>query len=305
MRRHAEHKVALRRPTRIPVPTGLASPHPLIEMTSRSLARAKPDATGLVQPTNKQCIPIKVSPASVDRAMLIMDTLIKAAEAKGWAVRVNPRHWIGLHVKVGEEEVSVFMEELVESRAHVPTEEEKRKQKEEPWFFAIPKRERVASGRLHVGVHGAWSWGRGHWSDTTRWRVEECLDLCMEAIAKTAEGQPRVREQQRLDHLKWKEAERQQLDAERLHEEQAARQVQVQLEEERRIRALTEIIERMRMADIMLLYADRMENAARAAHADLGEASSLGRWLTWVRQYAKKTDPCNLSAAIPHADGAT
>ena len=198
-----------------------------------------------------------------------MDTLIKAIEAKGWTVGVNPKDWRALRAKVGVEEVGVLLEELIESRPHVPTEDERKRLKADHWFYTIPKRERFATGRLYLGVHAAWTWGRTHWSDTTRWRVEECLDLCLDTIARTVEGRARDLGTTGSAADCGREAERQRQEAEQRRKEEEFRQAQLRARRGGpRSLFLTEHIEQMRLANLVQEYADRLEAAAKPAGMD-------------------------------------
>ena len=73
---------------RIMVSERIDSPHPLIERTERSLKSAMADERGIVRPKAKACLDVSIGKNSVDRAMRIMDALVKALEARGYPVTV-------------------------------------------------------------------------------------------------------------------------------------------------------------------------------------------------------------------------
>jgi hypothetical protein len=73
----------------IVVPEELTAPHPLVRRAQKLLSRAKPDTDGLVSCRAEQCLDITVSPAMLDRALRIMDTLLKACASRGLRVEVT------------------------------------------------------------------------------------------------------------------------------------------------------------------------------------------------------------------------
>ncbi len=68
------------------VPDDLKNPHPLVARAMEFLEGAGVDRNGLVQPPNKQCLDILVSPESLPRALRIWDSLIKALNEYGFEV---------------------------------------------------------------------------------------------------------------------------------------------------------------------------------------------------------------------------
>ncbi len=96
---------------RLVVPARLESPHPLIEKTERSLKSAKPESDGLVQSKAKGCLNVCVAPESVERAMRILDTLVKALEKRGIPVTVGAEASDPTRVKVLEETLTIELDE--------------------------------------------------------------------------------------------------------------------------------------------------------------------------------------------------
>jgi hypothetical protein len=64
-------------------------PHPLVQQATAWLTRGKPDATGIVACLNRRCVAIQVSRAQLERALLVMDAVLKAFEAAGYRVEVT------------------------------------------------------------------------------------------------------------------------------------------------------------------------------------------------------------------------
>lgn len=72
----------------IRVPEELREPHPLVASAARLLKRTGLRARSEVLATTK-CLDIVVSPQQLDRALRVMDTLLKALEARGYEVEVT------------------------------------------------------------------------------------------------------------------------------------------------------------------------------------------------------------------------
>jgi hypothetical protein len=70
----------------IKVPQKLRSPHPLIAETRDSFAQPKPDKYGRFRPWKKRYLDIRVTPRSLNRALRIMDALIKKLEMLGFEI---------------------------------------------------------------------------------------------------------------------------------------------------------------------------------------------------------------------------
>jgi hypothetical protein len=71
---------------KIIVPEQMASPHPLVIKTAEILNSAKPDRTGKLKSPWGKCLDIEATPRDLPRALLIMDTLIKALEERGYEI---------------------------------------------------------------------------------------------------------------------------------------------------------------------------------------------------------------------------
>ncbi len=72
------------------VPEELRTPHKLVAKTAKILARTKP-FDGLVSSRAAGGLDVNVAPNNVQRAMMIVDTLIKALEERALVVEVTPQ----------------------------------------------------------------------------------------------------------------------------------------------------------------------------------------------------------------------
>src|SRR5256885_13996917 len=74
---------------RIRVADELVSPHPLVAEAGALLAKAKPNKEGLVARGDRRCLDVHVSPALLDRALRILDALLKALEQRGHSIETT------------------------------------------------------------------------------------------------------------------------------------------------------------------------------------------------------------------------
>ena len=73
----------------IEVATNLEQPHKLVAAAIRVLGRAKTDVDGLRRKPGRRCLDVTVSPATFDRAMLIIDAFLRALEKDGMRCEVT------------------------------------------------------------------------------------------------------------------------------------------------------------------------------------------------------------------------
>jgi hypothetical protein len=75
--------------SQILVASELTSPHPLVAEAAAVLAKVKPSKEGLLRRRDRRCLDLQVSPALLDRALRIMDALLKALELRGYTVETT------------------------------------------------------------------------------------------------------------------------------------------------------------------------------------------------------------------------
>jgi len=105
----------------IPVPEALTKPHPLVAQADRILRASEPDAKGLLQAAGKRCLDIRVTPATLERALLIMDTLVKALGKRGCSVSVASEHPWATTACVQDETIEFLLEERIKQVSHQST----------------------------------------------------------------------------------------------------------------------------------------------------------------------------------------
>jgi hypothetical protein len=259
--------------------------HPLSRQALISLSQAEPDERGLL--VSQGTLDIEVSSKQLSRAVRIVDSLVKALEARGHKIEIicddekkrdrrneTPRPE-GTYVTIQGVTFPFGIEECVDRAPHVPTKREERElHKGHRW--SVPEHDYLPTGRLQLKIKDSYLWGlRGLWSDGKKQRLEDLLNKFIAGLITAAEAEnEREREKER-------ERQRQLEEARRRHEEERRRQ-----EEEKRIERLKEELRRWRQAGEIREYAGLL---AQAAGADCD--SSVHKWIEWIRNYADRLDP--------------
>lgn len=187
----------------IAVADELSDPHPLIEAAAAHLRpRVRPAKSGVLGPAaGVACLDIAVSNDALDRALRIMDALLKAAEERGHAIEVStplaPDAWSRrmdekrskTHIVIGDKKIRVRLEEAYEG---------------------VLDRESRPSGRLALTTDTYGGDGeRKTWRDTQSRSLENYLGEFLETAeriaafcyARTLEWKRREDETARRRHL--------------------------------------------------------------------------------------------------------
>jgi len=266
----------------------------LIELTQKAYATAKPNALGVLRTRVKRRLAMSVSSSTYDRALLVMDTLLKAMEAEGLEPKIAKRGGPTSFVVVREEMIEFSITEVQESREHKPTADEKRRQKADQ-FFTYPSHDRFLTGRLRLSIDNVPGGPKKSWTDGKRWIVEDVIDAFLRTLDKAADRVKEIREEEAQRQREQEEWNRR-YEEERAREQVRAREIE---EEKQRIRLLDRHLERMGKAEAIRVYADRMEKALTPERAELVRSHGAGGWLQWCRRYADRLDPTVAGTRFP------
>lgn len=269
-------------------PIGLTSSqdklHPLSKKTLIGLKRAKVKGT-LWVPSSTGVLDISVSNSSVERAVLVFDSLIKACEQRGYSISIKEHDGRSETIfQLMGESIRVALSEKATRIDHVATPEEIIRQAREPWY-SPPKWDYLPSGNLVFTIkerYGAII--RHSLGDTSRKRIESRLDDFITLLQKTAAtwlAQRCQRERQARDDAIRKL---------RLAEIEEARKA-----EQRRVDAL--------LADVLNWHKAKQirEFVEAASIASLQPGHSVPfdyaspEWIRWALDQADRFDPLRAS----------
>jgi hypothetical protein len=276
----------------IRVGTSLHQPHELVALTLAALRKAKSADDGIARCRDRRCLAVEVAPARVDRALHIMDALLKALAARGLDVEVlNPKEFavwfpgVTLRqvkmpvtlVRVDGESVPFALEEITENV---------QVDRGDPTRWRQPTFERRATGKLRLRIRDdldAYRFRVGvqkNWADTEKRRVEGCLNAFVRGLHTIASAIKRERvesEQRRKEQeesrRRWQlERDRQQLD-------------------ERCRKRVEEEVPRWRLAREIREYVLETRRIIEEGQCTVIPDGELDEWLRWCDAYAMRVDP--------------
>ncbi|MFH1627448.1 MAG: hypothetical protein ABIE47_01840 [Pseudomonadota bacterium] len=266
---------------KITVPPSLDSPHSLITMTQRSLMGAKVDDRGLKQPRARGCLDIRVGQDSIDRAILIMDTLVKALETRGFDISVAKEPPFSTSISVVDEVIAFALNEDLNRTERKLTAAQIKDKEKHPWMYRIQEYDYSPNGILSLKIKNDDVMNtRKTWSDGRRQRLEDCLNSFVGGLIKAAEAIRHRRIERERREIEWQERRRQEEESERLRRE-----------EEEKLKALDREVASWHRSQQIRLYIDAVKKWAIQKYGEVKPDSKLHQWLTWATQQADRLDP--------------
>jgi len=294
----------------ITVPDVLERPHRLVASAGKLLRREKPDDYGRVHCSTETCLDISVGPASIDRALRLMDTLLKAATDRGYRGEVTARRPYGEtgygsrdpsnETRIVVDDIPIklrLFEKATEERAAPPTPPRGMSGSDlEFWVWRNkPRLTRTPNGTFELTLDGGYR-ASSTFTDRETGRLETRLN---DVLAKLPVLANRVREsnaEQERERLRQEEETR------RRHE--ALRRAE---EEKRKAEQLVTEVDRWRLAQAIRAYVSELRNLGDSYPTATGLRPALDEKLTWATAYAQSIDPvaaidAELRAALPSDD---
>lgn len=265
----------------IEVQPELTDPHPAVAKTAASLRGARLDGQGRVAPRAQRALPVTVAPASVDRAMRVLDALMKALEARGHVLgRAAVNGVDRITATVSDETIAIEFTEELDREVRELTRAEQAEKAEYPWRYSVQYRH-FPSGRLFLRIDHADTLGlRKHWADGSRQRIERCLDAFVLQLERFAEAIKRQR-------LERQEAERRR-HAWEMERYEKLRQIG---EEDDRVRTLDRQAEQWHKSQELRRFIEAVRAAGNSGSTGVPQGSDLQRWLEWATAHADRMDP--------------
>jgi hypothetical protein len=182
---HDELNVTI--PSPVVVAESLVNPHPLVKQTRDALRSSGTSEYGVFWRGNG-CLDLRVSPASLTRALRILDTFIKTVEELDWNVCIGGHNNRDTSVVVSGEKIDFGIEEVVKRTEHVVTLQEMRKKAKGEYVREV-RWDYIPTGKLTLRIK-EYQTGclRKTWSDTSRGRLEDKLAVVMEEVRRYAAG---------------------------------------------------------------------------------------------------------------------
>lgn len=264
------------------VPDELIEPLPLIEKTAKSLRGAGADDHGMVRPRAKHCLDIRVGKGSIDRAARIMDTLVKALDARDIElVHTEDKEW-GTQLIVDGEVLGFRLEEKTGREKNIPTPAEQKRLDRDSWYrYRFPDYKYFPSGDLSLKLDTGYSSGlRGTWADGKQQRVEKCLNKFIAEAYKLAAHQKAARIERERQKREWAEQER--------RREILRQQIE---QEQKRLDKFTEQARAWQEAQQWRAYVQAVRSAGYYAIGEITGGRNIDEWCSWALEQANRLDP--------------
>lgn len=265
--------------TPIVVPATLEAPDPLVRTTLKGLSNAKVHEGRLLTKGNT-VLAVRISRTALDRAMLLLDTLIKACRAAGMPWTITEE---GTFVQCDGVELNVILRERFTKQEATPEPRPQRAVTTSRWepnySPAFPRYEWVGTDELtfeiDTPVNGS---PQRRWADTRTRRLESRLADIVQGLPIAAQGVKLLDAERERWRLEWEEEERRRAESAR----------RAEVERRRRLRLQTLVV-RASQAEQIRQLCDRLESARTNA----GEALlvHVAEWLAWARRQADLLDP--------------
>jgi hypothetical protein len=252
--------------------------HPLIVQARAKLAKAHENPHGILW-TAEQCLDIRVSRASLDRAIRVMAGLIAMIEAEGFSISVSNGHReetvatiYGQQIKFGlVEQVDRIQTTVAPSGGLVD-----RVLK----YGAQPPVHREPSGKLLIEVLESWSIHKKRWRDGKTAQLEDLVPKVLAGFIRIALGR-RAEEEKRAAEAR----ERQNRIDER------DRVITAIKAEKARVRALRHLAADWLRAEQLRAFISAASHAGSQHGQATEPGTPFGDWLTWAAKQADRLDP--------------
>jgi len=262
------------------MPAKLIDPHPLVRKWLQAVRDAK-DVGGRMELRRVRVLYTRISRDMVDRAALLLDTLIKDTEKKGcsWAVDDHNRTTVTFDGEI----VYVTLRERVTKAVKPPPPPEpkpRRRPTREPVLWLGPREFYVYSptGELTLIAQEKPDVGsQTSWADSKTGLLEDKLHMFCTGLTK-------VIRRMRADRARMEEWHRQ-----REEEERIRRQAIMAAEHQRALQLLLENMERWEKAVRIRNFIDAI--AAGADGCNDEDRHQVDAWLEWARVQVNSLDP--------------
>ena len=254
----------------ITVKKNLTSPHDLIEKAHQELKTCSPDKYGRL--STRRAIAINVSRNNVKRALLIMDTIFKWFEKRGYKIRKPSNESARTIIVVDGIDIDVEIIEKSKLTGKVKSN----------WGYEYNQYTPSGDLTLKINTYTYDSMIQTNWSDGKMQTIEELLNSFIDsvfAIVLMRQEENARREQERLSQEERRKN--------RIYEEQCA-QYENQLSD-KLIKQSNDMTVSVRIRE----YVSAVEQKAKIQLSDENYPKELSDWLEWANKQADKIDPLN------------
>ncbi len=244
--------------------------HSLVAKTKKDVDQSYLDRGCIIG--RRTGLDVRVSPNSLDRALMIMDTLIKSLEAKGAQVSIIKEDYKNATcVNIFGMTLAIDMYEKINIV---------KKGQDQHGFNRY---DYIPNGDLVLRIKDAPYGARSEWKDGQRKKLEACIDNFISGLFLAAEQQKTNRLKREQEHREWEEKER------KAEEEQKVRQQE---------QALIDMLEKEAMgwhkSKIIRSYIEAATDAYIQRNGKIEPGSEFDKWKIWASQKVGTLDPLTM-----------
>ncbi len=277
----ARREFEARPENRIVVSETLDTPHPLLAATERAFRRPKHRDLRNLPTTDRRALDISVSEASLPRALRIMNALVKALDARGMHLRVEPDGKRHTCLTLQGQVLAIRLVESISRTERELTEKERQEIKKYGHAYLPNRYSYEPMNMLKLGIIGTYhSDFHKTVADGKRQRVEQRLNEFVVKLEEEAVRRKRHEEHLERQHRIWEKQERRR----REREERKRKEIE-------RLKALEEEARNWKRAEDIRAYVAAVEAKTTREHGRIGPDSELGQWIAWARHKADWIDP--------------
>ncbi len=265
---------------KIIVPTTLIEPLRFVKEINNNLKVQISDPSGLLSYYSRG-IRVKVSPESKDRAIRIMDTLIKGFESAGYGFKKKKDDYREYFVlEVERENIEISLSERTHRKDHTLTVEE-RYQKKIGKLWSVKKYDYLPTGELSLNItNKIYLHIRKSWND--------CKGKCLEdQLSEFINGAVLAAHAIKLDRKKDEEDKIKRDEEHRRWQENEWRKTQEKMKVDRLISEANQ----WNVSEIIRKYIGAIEKRLSAGDIDDISLSKITGWLSWAKEKAAEMDP--------------
>lgn len=248
--------------------------HPLALKVEGSVLRSA-NEKGLLLARKGSVVPVEASPATLPRAMRILDALLFALEEAGHKLAWPKPYNTSLKIIVLEEALGFSISEVVSTKPHTMLPQESA----HPW--SAPRWDHEPTGRLKLSIDCSRYRGIRHaWSDGKKQRIENCLGRFLVALPMTASALKREREEQAERERRWAE--------ERKREEEERRRRE---EYERKAKVVEKFAHSWNESKLVRVFAVALKTAVEGPSVPDDQKQELNAMVDFAVSHAAYVDP--------------
>lgn len=266
----------------VPVSANIEDIHPIAKNSYKSFKAGKTGDRQLLTGGRKIHLDLRVTKDTLERSILIMDSLIRIFEELGYEFQLTENHDARMSVTVDNEEMFFHIEERTKQIEYQMTDKEQKKRARGEWFWT-PRWSYEPTGELSLWNHGAmgyWVEARQKYADGKRQKVETILGKFVEGLTVTA----KAIKARRLE-LEQQEQERQrkQEERDRLLE---LRNIEISKREH-----IEELMARWDKSQTIRNFIESVKHSHSSHIAKQHFDGDLENWVGWAKSYADHIDP--------------